>query len=346
MSAQKSTDSALLTDTSCGSTSNDGEASTSERRRGLPKALRTLLDTSGLIAVFVLLFAALSLFVPDFLTGRNIVGLLLSVTLIGTIATTMMMVLALGEVDLSVASIVAFAGVVAAMVTSSTGSVAIGVLVGVVAAGAVGAFNGLVVARFGVNSLIATLAAMEFIRGLAYITSGGDAVMITEPGFFDLGSASFLGLTLPVWVMLASFVIFGVLLNQTAFGRNVLATGGNAEASRLAGVNVRRLKIIVFTLQGVVAGIAGILLTSRMGLGDPNTSMGLELAVISACVLGGVSLSGGVASITGVVIGVLIMGCVQNAMGLLNVPTFYQYLVRGGILLLAVLFDRWKQSRR
>ena len=315
-------------------------------RMGMPKALRTLLDTSGLIAIFILLFIGLSVLVPDFLTGRNIVGLLLSVTLIGTIATTMMMVLALGEVDLSVASIVAFAGVVAAVITSTSGSVVIGVLGGVAAGGAVGAFNGFVVARFGINSLIATLAAMEFVRGLAYITSGGDAVMITVPGFFELGSASFLGLTLPVWTMIVCFVIFGVLLNMTAFGRNVLATGGNAEAASLAGVNVRRLKITVFALQGVVAGIAGVLLTSRMGLGDPNTSLGLELAVISACVLGGVSLSGGVASITGVLVGVLIMGCVQNAMGLLNVPTFYQYLVRGAILLLAVMFDRWKQTRR
>ncbi|KAA0017798.1 L-arabinose ABC transporter permease AraH [Salinicola corii] len=317
-----------------------------EGRRGLPKPLRTLLDTSGLIAVFILLFIGLSVLVPDFLTGRNIVGLLLSVTLIGTIATTMMMVLALGEVDLSVASIVAFSGVVAAMVTSTSGSVVIGVLVGIAAGAAVGAFNGFVVARFGINSLIATLAAMEFVRGLAYITSGGDAVMITVPGFFDLGSASFLGLTLPVWTMIGCFLVFGVVLNMTAFGRNTLATGGNSEAASLAGVNVRRLKIMVFALQGLVAGIAGVLLTSRMGLGDPNTSQGLELAVISACVLGGVSLSGGVASITGVLVGVLIMGCVQNAMGLLNVPTFYQYLVRGAILLLAVMFDRWKQTRR
>ena len=315
-------------------------------RQGLIKPLRALLDTSGMIAIFLLLFIALAVLIPDFLTGRNMVGLLLSVTLIGSLAATMMLVLALGEVDLSVASTVAFAGVVAATVTTSTGSVFIGVLGGIVAGGAVGAFNGLVIAKFGINSLIATLAAMEFVRGLAYITSGGDAVMITVPGFFDLGSASFLGLTLPVWTMLACFVIFGVILNMTAFGRNVLATGGNSEAAALAGVNVRRLKIIVFGLQGVVAGVVGVLLASRMGLGDPNTSMGLELAVISACVLGGVALSGGVATITGVVVGVLIMGCVQNAMGLLNVPTFYQYLVRGGILLLAVMFDRWKQTRR
>lgn len=152
-------------------------------RQGLIKPLRTLLDTSGLIAIFLLLFVALAVLIPDFLTGRNMVGLLLSITLIGSLATTMMLVLALGEVDLSVASTVAFAGVVAAVVTSSTGSVFMGVIGGVVAGGAVGAFNGLVIAKFGINSLIATLAAMEFVRGLAYITAGGDAVMITVPAF-------------------------------------------------------------------------------------------------------------------------------------------------------------------
>jgi L-arabinose transport system permease protein len=186
---------------------------------------------------------------------------------------------------------------------------------------------------------------MEIVRGLAYIASGGDAVMILNPDFFGISAASLFGFTTPVWVMFASFIVFGVVLNKTVFGRDVLAIGGNTEAARLAGLPVDRIRIIVFALQGLVAGLAGVLLASRMGLGDPKTSLGLELAVISACVLGGVSLTGGIATISGVVVGVLIMGCVQDAMGLLNVPTFYQYLVRGGILLLAVLFDRWKNGR-
>jgi L-arabinose transport system permease protein len=267
------------------------------------------------------------------------------VTLTGTVAVTMMLVLALGEVDLSVASVVAFTGVVAAIVTSSSGSVVLGVGAGLVAGALVGFLNGVVIARFGVNSLIATLASMEIVRGLAYICSGGDAVIITQERFFLLGSSTVLGLTLPVWTMLLAFVLFGVLLNHTVFGRNVLAIGGNVEAARLAGVAVTRLRILVFTVHGLVTGLAGVLLASRMSLGDPKTSLGLELAVISACVLGGVSLTGGVAAISGVIVGVLIMGCVQNAMGLLNVPTFYQYLVRGGILMLAVLFDQWKRRR-
>jgi len=316
----------------------------------LPSRLRAwasgMASRSGIVLVFALLFAGLSVAVPDFLSGRNIQGLLLSVTLIGSVAATMMFVLALGEVDLSVASIVAFAGVVASTVISQSHSIGLGIGAGILAGGGVGLVNGVLVARFKVNSLIATLAMMEIVRGLAYLVSNGDAVMITEEAFFDLGSGAFLDISYPVWSTIAGFVCFGFLLNRTVFGKHVLAVGGNSEAARLAGLPVTRIKIAVFTLQGLVTGFAGVMLASRMSLGDPKTSMGLELGVISACVLGGVSLTGGVATISGVLVGVLIMGSVQNAMSLLNVPTFYQYLIRGGILLLAVMFDQYRRSRR
>ena len=304
--------------------------------------LNGLVRNFGIVIIYVALFVALSAFVPNFLSARNLTGLLLSVTLIGTIAATMMFVLALGEVDLSIASTVAFSGVVAALATSASDSVILGVLAGIAAGTVVGFFNGVVIAKLGINSLITTLATMEIVRGLAYITSHGDAVVITNENFFLLGSASFLGLSLPVWMMGLMLAAFGIVLNRTIFGKNVLAIGGNMQAARLAGLPVDKIKILVFALQGMAAGLAGVLLTSRMSLGDPKTSVGLELAVISACVLGGVSLVGGVATVSGVIVGVLIMGSVQNALGLLNVPTFYQYLVRGGILLLAVLFDRWR----
>ncbi|RAS31950.1 L-arabinose ABC transporter permease AraH [Paraburkholderia bryophila] len=312
------------------------------------RAARTwdLINKSGIVMVFVILFAALSFTVPDFLSSRNIQGLLLSVTLIGSISVTMMFVLALGEVDLSVASIVAFAGVVASTLITATHSVTLGIAAGVLAGGAVGLVNGVLVARFKINSLIVTLAMMEVVRGLAYITSNGDAVMISEERFFDLGGGAFLGISYPIWSNIVGFVLFGFLLKKTVFGKNVLAVGGNSEAALLAGLPVTRIKITVFVLQGLVTGFAGVMLASRMSLGDPKTSVGLELGVISACVLGGVSLTGGVATISGVLVGVLIMGSVQDAMSLMNVPTFYQYLIRGGILLLAVLFDQFRRSKR
>jgi L-arabinose transport system permease protein len=312
------------------------------------RAARTwdLINKSGIVMVFVILFVALSLSVPGFLSSRNMQGLLLSVTLIGSISVTMMFVLALGEVDLSVASIVAFSGVTASTLITATHSVTLGIAAGVLAGGAVGLVNGVLIARFKINSLIVTLAMMEVVRGLAYITSHGDAVMISEESFFELGSGSFLGISYPIWSNIVGFVVFGFLLKKTVFGKNVLAVGGNSEAALLAGLPVTRIKITVFVLQGLVTGFAGVMLASRMSLGDPKTSVGLELGVISACVLGGVSLTGGVATISGVLVGVLIMGSVQDAMSLMNVPTFYQYLIRGGILLLAVLFDQFRRSKR
>jgi L-arabinose transport system permease protein len=314
--------------------------------RGAAALLLTRLGRSGMVLVFTALFAILSLCVPNFFSTRNLQGLLLSVSLIGGISVTMMLVLALGEVDLSVASIVAFTGVVASLSISAAHSVAAGIFTGVLAGAAVGLFNGVVIAKLRVNSLIATLATMEMVRGLAYIVSHGDAAIISEESFFRLGAGSLFGIGVPIWENFALFLLFGWLLNYTVFGKNVLAIGGNREAARLAGIAVARIKIIVFVMQGIVAGLAGVLLAARMSLGDPKTSQGLELGVISACVLGGVSLAGGVASISGVLVGVLIMGSVQNAMSLLNVPTFYQYLIRGAILLLAVLFDQLRQRRR
>jgi L-arabinose transport system permease protein len=304
-----------------------------------PSLLRSLGPLVALLALFLVLGAL----VPDFLGLRNMRGLLLSVTLVGTIATTMMLVLALREVDLSVGSVTALSGVLAAVVIGQTGSVALGIAAGIAAGALVGLANGWVVAALKVNSLIVTLAMMEIVRGVAFLVSGGQAVSIPAERFYVLGSGTLLGINIPIWIMAAAFVAFGILLNRTVFGRNVLAIGGNPEAARLAGVPVRRVRIAVFALQGAVAGLAGIVLAARITSGQPNTSQGLELAVISACVLGGVSLSGGVATIAGVIIGVFIMGAAQNALNLLDVPTFYQYVVRGGILLAAVIFDRLRQ---
>lgn len=304
----------------------------------------TLLSRIGLVLVLAAVVILLGLFIPDFLSVRNAQGLLLSVTLVGTIAATMMLVLAMREVDLSVGSIVALAGVLAAVTMTATDSVVLGVIAGLLGGTAVGLANGVLVAGFKVNSLIVTLAMMEIVRGLAFLVSGGESVAISLQRFYELGSGGMLGIGWPIWVMLASFAAFGTLLNRTVFGRNVLAIGGNAEAARLSGVPITRVRITVFALQGLMAGAAGIILAARITSGQPNTSIGLELAVISACVLGGVSLSGGIATITGVIVGVLIMGAAQNALNLLNVPTFYQYVVRGGILLIAVVADRLRQG--
>lgn len=318
------------------------------------RSLGEMLDNLGMLGIFIILFVALSFTVPNFLSTVNLVGLALSVSLVGMVSCTMLFCMASGDFDLSVEAIVAAAGVLAAVVINSTGSVGLGILAGIVGGGLVGWVNGVVIARIGINALITTLATLQIVRGIGLIISDGSAVGVTVPAFFKLGNSHFLsiptshgavGISTPVWIMIACFVIFGIIFHRTRFGRYTLAIGGNREAARLSGVPVQAVQIVIFTVQGAISGLAGVVLAARMTSGQPNTSQGFALDVIAACVLGGVSLTGGVGSMLGVVVGVLIMGTVQNAMNLANVPAFYQYVVRGLILLAAVIFDRWRRAR-
>lgn len=302
-------------------------------------------EKAGMLAVLAILFIGCSMFVDNFFSWVNMRGLALAVSMTGMVCCTMLFCLAAGDFDLSVGSVVACAGVMAAVVMNNTGSISLGILAGLGVGALVGLTNGLIVARLGINALITTLATMQIVRGLGFIVSDGRAVGIGHEQFFVLGNSSLAGIPTPVWITAACFLVFGFILNRTVFGRDTLAVGGNSEAAHLAGIRVRRVKIAIFTAQGMMAAFAGIVLASRITSGQPNTSLGFELEVISACVLGGVSLTGGVGSMGFVIAGVLIMGIVQNAMNLMNVPTFYQYVARGLILLAAVLFDRMKRAK-
>jgi L-arabinose transport system permease protein len=305
---------------------------------------KLLLGEQGLVVIFAVAFAIVAATVPNFLTERNMLGLLQSVVTIGIVACTMMFCLASRDFDLSVGSTVAFSGMIAVMASNATGSIIIGLTAALLCGGAVGLVNGVVIARFRINALITTLATMQIVRGLALIASDGRAVGINDPGFYQLALSKFLGIPSPIWVMGIFFIVFGFVLNRTVFGKNTLAIGGNPEASRLAGVNVSTMRIWIFALQGIVCAVAGVLLASRITSGQPNAATGLELSVISACVLGGVSLAGGRAAMTGVIVGVLIMGIAENVMNLLNIQAFYQYVVRGLILLIAVLLDNLRSA--
>jgi L-arabinose transport system permease protein len=313
--------------------------------KDMMRRARSLWEDAGMFLVFAVMFVALAVFVPFFFSVQNMIGLALSVSMVGMVACTMLFCLASGDFDLSVEGTVVLAGVLCAVVMNATGSVTLGVLAGLAGSALVGFLNGAIIAKLKINALITTLAMLYIIRGVSFIVSNGSAVGIGQESFFQLGNGALLGLPNPIWITAVLFVLFGLLLNRTTYGRNTLAIGGNQDAARLAGIPVDRIKIIIFTVQGLVAGAAGIILASRMTSGQPNSSVGFALDVISACVLGGVSLTGGIGTMSGVVVGVLIMGTVQNAMNLMNIPTFYQYLAKGGILLLAVMFDQIKQRK-
>lgn len=304
-------------------------------------------ESIGILLVLIVLCAISGAFVQGFATFDNAKGLLTAVTTVGMIACTMMFCLGTGDVDLSIGSTAALSGVVATVLVRNGQAATVAIPVALVVGGFVGLVNGVVVARLGVNALIATLASMQFVRGAAYLVApGGTSIGVSDEKFIGFATWEISGIRAPIWYMIAFFILFGLLLKRTVFGRNALAIGGNQEAARLAGIGVVKNRIAVFVLQGMMAAFAGVVLASRVSSGQPQAQQGLELQVISACVLGGVSLTGGVASITGVIGGVLIMGVVQNAMSLRSIDAYWQMVVSGAVLLAAVLLDRLKQRGR
>ncbi|MFC5704854.1 L-arabinose ABC transporter permease AraH [Aeromonas eucrenophila] len=327
-------------------TTSTGQQSSLSTANSPRLQLARIWDQYGMLVVFAILFLLACALVPNFASLINMRGLGLAVSMSGMVACGMLFCLASGEFDMSVGSVVACSGVACAVAINATESITVGIFAGMAVGVLFGLINGIVVAKFKINALITTLATMQMARGVGYIISDGKAVGIVEEGFFDLGNSALLGIPTPVWLTALCFILFGLLLNKTTFGRNTLAMGGNEEAARLAGVNVVRTKIIIFAMTGLIASIAGIILASRMTSGQPMTSIGFELVVISACVLGGVSMKGGIGKISYVIAGVLILGLMENAMNLLNISPFAQYVVRGLILLAAVLFDRYKQVRK
>ncbi len=306
-----------------------------------------LWDSGGMVILFIALFGYATFGVGNFFTPTNLVySLGLSVTTTGIVSCGMLFCLAAGDFDLSVGSVAAFAGMLVAVLLDQMGGSMLAVPVCLAACACIGLFNGVIIAVFGINALITTLATMQIVRGLAYLLKDGNSLGISSDVFAKFGTGSVLGMPVPIWILILCVVVFGFVLHMTIFGRNTLAIGGNREAARLAGIPTARTQMLIFTLQATLAGLAGVVSAAQQQLGDPKGMVGLELRVISACVLGGVSLTGGIGSIHHVIVGVLIMGTVQNIMDLQSVPTFYQYLISGAILLAAVLLDRLKRRAR
>lgn len=303
-------------------------------------------DKYGMLLVFAVLFLVCSMSIDNFFTWINMKVLGMSVSVVGMVACGMVFCLACADLDLSVGAVVACAGVVTAWTLKQTDSIALGIAGGLACGLFFGLLNGFFISVMKNNALIVTLATQQVARGTAYTICAGVPIGIFNENFYLLGDSDMLGIPTPIIITALCFIFFGFLLSNTIFGRNTLALGGNAEAARLAGVNVVKTKMTIFALTGVVAACAGIVLTSRLTSGQPMNGMGLELNAISACVLGGVSLTGGIGKMSTVVAGVLILGTVENSMNLLNINTFTQYIVRGLILLAAINLDQYKQKLR
>ncbi|MEO8245325.1 MAG: ABC transporter permease [bacterium] len=296
------------------------------------------------LLVLVAVFTASS---DVFLTSANLLNVLRQVSIIGICAVGLTFVLLTGGIDLSVGSVIGVSGMTCAtlvaagfpVVLAIAGALAFGLLAGLLA--------GFIINEAGIPPLITTLGLMTTFRGVSYIIGGGLPVYGVPDGLKALGQGYVLGIPVPVILMAITLALGHVVLTYTRFGREVYGVGGNEEAARLSGVNVKTLKYKVYALSGVLAAFAGIVLMARVNSGQPKGGEGYELDIITAVVLGGVSIFGGVGRLSGVLAGVLIMGVLANGMILLNINEYVQWVVKGAVLLAAVALDQFihRQSK-
>jgi ribose transport system permease protein len=300
----------------------------------------------GIMIVIVLIGLILSFLSPVFLSPNNLLTVLLQITTNTYIALGMALVMILGGIDLSVGSIVAMSGTltVGFMVLNHQ-PMWLAVMLGLSTGAAIGLINGLVVAFFKIPSFIVTLAMLNVARGVAYVYSGGRSTRMMTPAFTNIGSGYLWVFPLPVLYMVILIAIFFVALNRTKFGTYIYAIGGNRESARLSGVPIKKVEIATFTISGLLAAFAGIVLSARMFSGQPSVGIGYELDAIAACVLGGVSMAGGVGRISGTILGAAVIGIISNGLNLINVSSFWQLIVKGIIILIAVVIDSQKGNQ-
>lgn len=324
-------------------------------KRLLMKKLLSQPVAKPLIAL-LLMCIAMSFLSENFATSDNFFNVLRQTSVNLCISVGMTLVILTGGIDLSVGSVLALSGAVAAGFAQKgfalesmnlyvgftfCGCCLAALLVG----GVFGAFNGLMVTRFKVPPFVATLGVMTIARGLTMLYTGGFPITDLGGGFEFIGTGWFLSVPMPVWVAFVIILMFAFIMNKTRTGRYIYAIGGNEKATMLSGIRVDRVKLLVYTLAGLLSAVAGILVTSRLDSAQPNAGSGYELDAIAAVVIGGASLSGGKGSILGTVVGALIIGVLNNGLVLLDVSPFWQQVVKGFVILLAVIMDRYSSKQ-
>ena len=295
----------------------------------------------GIIIAFILLCVALTFLNKYFLTPENISNILLQTSINGILAMGMTLVILTGGIDLSVGSVLAFSSIVAATFVTGDNpqSPLVALLVGIVTGAVLGLINGCIIAYLKIPPFVATLGMLSVARGLTYAYTGGMPVPNLSESFLNLGEGSFLGVPVPVLIFLLIFAILWVVLNHTSYGRSIYAVGGNVKSARTAGISTNPVTASVYVIAGLLAGLGGLILTARTSSALPQAGVSYELDAIAAVVIGGTSLSGGVGSIAGTLLGALIIGTINNGLDLLGVSSAYQQIVKGCIIVVAVLLD-------
>ncbi|MBI6037878.1 ABC transporter permease [Clostridium perfringens] len=292
----------------------------------------------------VLLCIVITIVTPNFLSVSNITNVFTQVSVNAIIAIGMTFVILTGGIDLSVGSTLAISGAVGASIVKSTGNVFLAIIVAAVIGIAVGLINGLLVSKGKLQAFIVTLATMTIFRGATLVFTDGTPISKLPEAFVKIGNGKIGFMPIPVIITIIIAIIAVYALSQTRFGRYLYSLGGNEDASRLSGINTDKIKTLVYVVSGFASAIAGVIITSRIGSASPNAGTGFELDAIAAVVIGGTSLAGGEGTITGTLIGALIIGVLNNGLNLMNVSPFYQSIVKGLVILIAVLLD--KKSRK
>lgn len=305
------------------------------------KLFRLVIGQSTIV-VFVLMLIAAGLLSDRFFTPDNITNILRQSVPLGIVSLGLLYVILTGGIDLSVGSVMALVSVVVALAIPSlgiTGAVAVSLVVGI----ACGLVSGSLVANFGIAPFIATLATMTIARGVSLIVSKGQPIFIDDQGFMDFGSASLAGVPL-LFFLLVLVTLAGIFLyRKTVFGRLVIAIGSNETATRFSGINITAIKLAVYAISGFTCAIAGIVSATRTGVGSPILAIGFELDAIAAVVVGGASLAGGRGTVINTLIGALILSMISNLMNLMDIPGYHQQVVKGVIIVLAVLMESAKR---
>lgn len=309
-------------------------------------ALRTGPTGVGLILALIVELVVFSLASPFFLNGSNLANVGRAMAIIGIGCVGMTIVIISGGFDLSVGSVMAASGMFAAFLINGGAPVALG-LVGAVGLGLLlGLLNGVVIAYLRINPLIATLATLSIIRGVAYLISSGNAIVVSDPGLLAIGTDDVLGVPLVVVVLLSLFGVVGFLMPRTRFGRYTYAIGSSARASRLSGVPVARWMLVFYALCAATAALAGFIAVARTGAAEPSANIGAELDMITAVILGGASLSGGRGKLLGTLLALTVLAVLANGLILMGVPSYWQLPIKGMVLLAAIIWGEVRQASR
>ncbi len=300
----------------------------------------------GLLVIFVIVFIFFSVSSEYFFTVRNISNVLgqISMTLIAAVGLSIVIIS--GEVDISIGSLQAVVALPLLLVMNATGNFWMGALAALLAGALIGAINGFIVTKLKVNSLITTLGMYYLLRGFVYIVTKWQPISDDsgKDTFFMLGNGKLSRfMPYPAIFMFIILFVFMYILRNTSYGRRLYAVGGNAEVARAVGINPEKMKLSAFILCSILASVSAIILASRLGSANHMAGIGFEFQVVAATVLGGVSLAGGIGNLLGVFLGVLILGTIQNGLGMLNVHTTFQLILTGAIIILAVALDELKK---